>query len=124
MTHKGCRDITPQHNRSKIQISLRIRTDRSESLQGAYWIAKDAMFLHLDNEDSDQTALMRRLMAHVSESTVSHGPHVPDTCNQIVKYLITYVSETFCCRVHNLKFSNIDTHPREATLLKLYRLTS
>ena len=31
---------------------------RSENLLGAFWIAK---FLHADNEDSDQTARMRRL---------------------------------------------------------------
>ena len=30
-------------------------------------MAKDALFLHVDNEDSDQTALM-----HISEGTFSH----------------------------------------------------
>ena len=38
---------------AKIQI-------RSESSLGAVWIAKDAKFFHVDNEDSDQTAGMRR----------------------------------------------------------------
>ena len=34
---------------------------RSRSL-GVVWIAKDAKFLHADNEDSDQTARMRSLI--------------------------------------------------------------
>ena len=46
----------------KIQIRLRSRTVWSESSLGAYWIAKDAKFLHADNEDSHQTAQMRRLI--------------------------------------------------------------
>ena len=48
--------------RAQIQISLRIRTVLSESSLGAFWIAKDAKFLDADNEDSDQTARMRRLI--------------------------------------------------------------
>ena len=47
---------------AKIQISLRIRAVWSESSLGAFWIAKDAMFLYADNEDSDKTARMRRLI--------------------------------------------------------------
>ena len=35
---------------AKIQISLRIHTVWSESLLDAFWIAKDATFLHADNE--------------------------------------------------------------------------
>ena len=46
----------------KIQISLRIRAVWSESSLNAFWIAKDAKFLYADNEDSDQTARMRRLI--------------------------------------------------------------
>ena len=34
---------------AKIHISLRIRAVRSESTLGAFWIAKDAKFLHADN---------------------------------------------------------------------------
>ena len=41
---------------AKIQISLRIRAVWSESSLGAFWKAKDAIFLHSDNKDSDQTA--------------------------------------------------------------------
>ena len=48
-------DVRP----AKIQISLRIRADWSESSLGAFWIAMDAKFLHADNEDSDQTAWNR-----------------------------------------------------------------
>ena len=48
----------------KIPISLRCRAVWSESSLGAFWIAKilDANILHADNEDSDQTARMRRLI--------------------------------------------------------------
>ena len=50
---------TPGYMRpAKIQTSLRMRgifTERS-------WIAKDAKFRYADNEDSDQTARMRRLI--------------------------------------------------------------
>ena len=58
---------------AKIQISLRIRAGWSESSLGAFWIAKGAQFLHADNEDSDQTARMHRLICafdgHMSEGT-------------------------------------------------------
>ena len=45
---------------AKVQISLRIRTVWLESSLDTLWIAKDAKFIHADNEDSDQTAWMRR----------------------------------------------------------------
>ena len=38
---------------AKIQIRLRICAVWSESSQGAFWIAKDAMFHYADNEVSD-----------------------------------------------------------------------
>ena len=46
----------------KIPISLRIRADWSESSLGAFRVAKDAKFLHVDHEDSDQTPRMRSLI--------------------------------------------------------------
>ena len=46
----------------KIQISLRIRAVWSKSSLGAFWKAKDTKSLHADNEDSDRTARMRRLI--------------------------------------------------------------
>ena len=46
----------------KILIRLRMRAVWSESSLGASWIAKGAKFLHADNEDSDQTARLRRLI--------------------------------------------------------------
>ena len=46
---------------AKIQISLRIFAV-SQSSQGAFWLAKDANFLNADNEDSDQSARMHRLI--------------------------------------------------------------
>ena len=47
---------------AKNQIRLRIRAVWSESSLGAFCIAKDATVLEADNEDSDQTALIRRLI--------------------------------------------------------------
>ena len=47
---------------AKIQIRLRIRAVWSESSLGALWIAKDAKFLHANNENSDLTAQMCRLI--------------------------------------------------------------
>ena len=41
---------------AKIQISLHIRAVWSESSLSAFWTAKDAKFLHANNEDCDQTA--------------------------------------------------------------------
>ena len=38
---------------AKIQISLRVRAVWSESSLCTFYIAKDANFLHADNEDSD-----------------------------------------------------------------------
>ena len=62
MSH-NIRKGTFEHVRPvKIQIRLRIRAVGSESSLGAFWIGKDAKFLHADNEDSDQTARMRRLI--------------------------------------------------------------
>ena len=46
----------------KIQIRLRIRAVWSESLLDAFWIAKDAKFLHAVYGDSDQTLQMRSLI--------------------------------------------------------------
>ena len=47
---------------AKIQISLRIRAVWSESSLGTFWIARDAKFLHSDNEDSEQTARIHRMI--------------------------------------------------------------
>ena len=47
---------------TKMQISLRVRTVWSESSQHAFCIVKDAKFLQANNEYSNQTARMRRLV--------------------------------------------------------------
>ena len=44
------------------QISLCIKTVRSESSLGWFCIAKDAKLFYADNEDSDQIARMRWLI--------------------------------------------------------------
>ena len=52
------RKLTFGHVRpAKIQMSLHIRTVWSESSLGAFWMAKDAKFLHADNEDDCPDAL-------------------------------------------------------------------
>ena len=47
---------------AKIQISQRIRAVWSESSLGAFWIDDDANFHYAENEDTNQTARMRRLI--------------------------------------------------------------
>ena len=47
---------------AKIQIRLHIRAIESKSSLCAFWIAKDTTFFQAQNEDSDQTARMRRLI--------------------------------------------------------------
>ena len=64
----------------KILISLRIRAGWSESSLGAFWIAKDAKFLHANNKDSEQTAWMRRLIV------VSVGRRCREVC-----FLLTWI---------------------------------
>ena len=76
--NRNIRKRTSGHVRqAKIQIVLRIRTVYSESSLCAFWKAKDAKFLHADNEDSDQTARMRRLIrvfvSALSAGTFSHA---------------------------------------------------
>ena len=47
---------------ANIQISLCIRAIWSESSLDAFWTDKDANFHHVDNEDSDKTVRVRRLI--------------------------------------------------------------
>ena len=47
---------------AKTQINLGMRPVWSESSLCAQWVAKDPRFLHVDNEDSDQTGWMPRLI--------------------------------------------------------------
>ena len=47
---------------AKIQISLRIYAAWPESSLEAFWIGKNSKFLHVDNEGSDQTVRMCRLI--------------------------------------------------------------
>ena len=54
-----------QKRLATIQISLRFRAVWSESSLCAFWIAKNAKCLHVDNEGSAQTVQM-------SETTISH----------------------------------------------------
>ena len=64
-TNKRFRSAIPGNvpvRQAKIQIRLRTRAVWSESSLGAFRMAKDARFIHADNEDSDQTARMRRLI--------------------------------------------------------------
>ena len=47
---------------AKTEISLGIRPVWSESSLCAQWVAKDPRFLYADNEDSDRTGRMPRLI--------------------------------------------------------------
>ena len=71
---------------AKIQISLRIRAGWSESSLGAIWIAKDAKFLHADNEDSDQTARMCRSI------WIFSGVHMHKIRFLTYRHICTYVT--------------------------------
>ena len=55
---------------AKTQISLGIGPVWTESSLCAQWIAKDSSFLHADNEDSDQTGRMPRLIRVFAGSTL------------------------------------------------------
>ena len=59
-----------RHVPVKIQISLPICIVWSESSLGAFWIEKDAKFLHTNNEDGSNCV-------HWSESLLSTHPKVP-----------------------------------------------
>ena len=50
------------------RISLQILTVWSKSLLSAFRIAKDTNFLHADDEDSNQTAQMRRLICQTEQT--------------------------------------------------------
>ena len=57
--------------------SVLIHAVQSVSSLGAFWIAKDAKFLHANNKDFDQIALMCMLIlylyqVHMSEGVFSH----------------------------------------------------
>ena len=56
---------------AKTQISLGIRPVWSESLLCTQWVAKDPSVLHADNEDSDQTGRMPRLVCVFAGRTVT-----------------------------------------------------
>ena len=61
MTRKERRRTFGHVRPARIHISLHFRTVWSESSLDSFWKSKDAKFLHVDNEDSDQTVRMRRL---------------------------------------------------------------
>ena len=57
----------PRHDKmsvrpAKTRSNLSVRPVWSESSLCAQWVAKDPIFLHADNEDSDQTGRMPRLI--------------------------------------------------------------
>ena len=60
----------------RIFVMLSIRPVWYVSLQSAFWIATDALFLGADNKDSGQTNLSLRRV-HMSEGNFSHaGAHI------------------------------------------------
>ena len=74
---RSIRKRTSGHVRpAKIQISLRIRAVWSESSLGAFWIVKDAKFLHAAQADwldcSDAQADLCHRREYKPEGTFSH----------------------------------------------------
>ena len=67
---------------AKLQNSLCIRAAWSESSLGAFWNARDAHSLNADEEDSNQTARMRRLIK----------VFVGRTCQKVTMYVLSQ-----CC---------------------------
>ena len=57
----------------RFRYSFGICAVKSEYSLDAFWLAKDAKFLHVDNKDSDQTAqaYLSLHWVHVSEDTFS-----------------------------------------------------
>ena len=105
-TSHNVRNPTFGHVRpAKNLISLRISAAWLESLAGAFWIAKDAKFLHSNNEASDQTAQMGRLI----------WVFVGHTCQRIhfltlrlIPYLAVYTLTTVVGLQSKLNSSNTD----------------
>ena len=80
-----------------------IRAVWSESSPGAFWIAKDTMFLHANNRDPDQAAQLRRLIC----------VFVVRTC-QMVRFLtfrLLYFHVQLCqnCFIHLPKRRSADS---------------
>ena len=59
---------------AKIQISLSIRAVLPKTSLGTLWIAKDAKFVYAENEGSEQTARMHRLIlvlvGHIRQNVI------------------------------------------------------
>ena len=89
---------------AKIQISLRIRAVWSEYLLCAFLIAKDATFLHADNEYSDQSARMRRLI----------GIFVGRTCQKVLfltlRLIIVSISHVIYIVVQDVNWHDIENN--------------
>ena len=77
MLSRNVRKRTFGHVRPvKIQISLRISAGWSEFSLGTFWIAIDAKFLYADNEASDKTAGVHRLIGIIISRTCSKAHSV------------------------------------------------
>ena len=74
------------------KICLRIRAVCPESSLDAFWIANDLKFLHVHNEDSNQTARMRRLII------VSLGAHGEGKISPDVAQMVLLPFKFFCMR--------------------------
>ena len=119
---------------AKIQISLRNRAVWSESSLSAFWITKDAKFLYVDNEDSNQTARMRRLIWVFVGRTYKKVRFRP--LRLILRYFYSAIINCICFCVYflrSLAFSSrfssdklikrIDNFRRFCILHKVYRKT-
>ena len=87
------------------QISLGLRPVRSESSLGAQWVAKDPRFLYADNEDSDQTGRMPRLILGFAGRTC----HFVSFVMRRLKFtlLCWHSGGSFASQMHIIRVENV-----------------
>ena len=96
----------------KIHISLCVHAVCSGSTLGKFWIAMDTTFLHADNDDSDQTVRMRRLICVFIRHTCQKPRYVFSRCAQFVMSRI-YAKNMQDCRDFCLIHSNLAQSDRK-----------
>ena len=77
---------------AKIQISLRIRAGRSVASLDAFGLGQNARFLYSNNEDSDRTAWIRRLISVFAARTC---PTVRFLKMWLIRLLLVVVNGSF-----------------------------
>ena len=107
----GKRNTSGSVRPAQIQIRLRIRAVWSEPSLGAFGIAKDERFRHADNEDSDQTARMRRLI------WVFDGR----TCQKVRRLTLRHIYVEMAILTNTIAFFSVENSCVPANMLKFGR---